>query len=779
MATRNRVLELLKVGATLNGIDYVEVRENEPTRVYVHFLNTILVDEPNLAITIKGGDITPEVPVAPLQTADWSTDSEGRPLLRLHVLGRGDFSTYTLRIDGGTRLDPYFRAVDFSFFVFCPSVVDCRPPTPFCPEPDEALPSIDYLAKDYDSFRAALSDFSTLRYPEWRERSEADFGVVVMEALSAIGDELSYIQDEGHRQGNIETATARSAIVRLARLVDYEPTPVMSASALVALTVATASIPAGAHIGAFAPDGSDVPFEVGTGLRDATAYQVNPKWNLGIPPYWWDDDDRCLNPGVTSMYVTGHGFGFFAGQLLLLDTSGVTSVDPPIRELVTLVSAVELVDPLFNQQITQITWRPEDALKEHHDLTRTKLAGNLVPVTQGVRHSEHFAIQKAPVADPNMTLAMARLGANSTAAEPRWQYRYTIARDPVAYLLDGKGRPTPEVVLRQTSPQAREWRWVRTMLDAGRAEECFTLEAGRYRAVANLEEGTVSDYDGSAGSVIRFGIGDFGEIPNDGDLYQVSYRESCGRAGVVPADSITNVDPAWAGLILSASNPFPSTGGAHAETDEQVRRRAPQAFQSIFYRAVRSEDYDAVARRLSWVQRAGTVFRWTGSWPTIFTTADPKSAGVITPQEHIELIALQNRYRLAGYEAYAPRPRYVSFDIRIRICAQPGAFRGDVYAGVESALRPMKYPDGTTGFFFFDNFTLGSPFERSRLEAVIQEVNGVAGVLSIQYRRRGYTSSFSELPSIIPLAPGEIFRLDNDNNHPERGSYRLSVEGGK
>ena len=784
MASRNRILELLKPGAVLNGIDYVEVREGEPTRLYVHFLNAVAVNEAGLVATIKGGDITPEVEVKPLQAGDWSTDTEGRPVLRLTVPGRGDFSSYTLTLSPGTHLDPFFRDVQFSFFVFCPSVADCRQDEPPCPPPDDPLPPIDYLAKDFDSFRAALSDFSSLRYPEWRERAEADFGVMMMEALSAVGDDLSYLQDEGHLQGDIQTATARRSVVRLARMVDYEASPVMSATAMVRLSVTATAIPAGARIDAIAPDGSPVPFEVGTSIGDATAYQVSPSWNAGIQPYWWDDDQQCLNPGATTMSVMGHGFNFFNGQQLLIDTQGVTTADSPIREVVTLTAgSLELVDPLFNQQITQITWRPEDALKHHHDLTRTTIAGNLVPVTQGLRHTEHFAIQMRPPGNPTIPLAIARLGPNSTAAKPHWEYRYTIDpgadRGPVAYLHDSNGQAVPEVILSQTSRQARDWRWVRTLLDAGRAEESFTLDAFRYRSVRHIGQDTFFDEDGTPGVTIRFGTADFGEIPNDGDTYRINYRDSLGLAGVVPADSITHVDPAWAGLIFDASNPFASTGGADAETNEQVRRRAPQAFQREVYRAVRPEDYNAAAMRLKWVQRAGTVFRWTGSWPTIFTTADPRSAGSITDAQHEQLIALLNRYRLAGYEAYAPRPRYVSFDLRIKVCAQPEAFRGDVYTGVARALRPMLYPDGSFGFFYFDNFTLGSPFERSRLEAAIQNVPGVAGVLSIQFRRRGFMAAFDELPSIVNFAPGEIFRLDNNNDHPERGSYRLDVQGGK
>ena len=118
MAPRNRILELLKPAATLNGIDYVEVRESESARLYVHFLNRVAVIEAGLVATITGGDITPEVPVSALQAADWSADTDGRPVLRLTVPGRGDFSTYTLTLKPGNNLDPYFRTARFSFFVF-------------------------------------------------------------------------------------------------------------------------------------------------------------------------------------------------------------------------------------------------------------------------------------------------------------------------------------------------------------------------------------------------------------------------------------------------------------------------------------------------------------------------------------------------------------------------------------------------------------------------------------------------------------------------------------
>jgi hypothetical protein len=182
---------------------------------------------------------------------------------------------------------------------------------------------------------------------------------------------------------------------------------------------------------------------------------------------------------------------------------------------------------------------------------------------------------------------------------------------------------------------------------------------------------------------------------------------------------------------------------------------------------------------LPWVQRAGTVFRWTGSWLTVFTTADPKGSEQIPLDQHIELINLLNRYRLAGYESYAPAPRYAALDVIVRLCARPDAFRGVVQEAVLRALSTEKFPDGSTGFFHFDRFTFGTPLERSALEATIQDAPGVAGVLSIQFRRRGFTPGYVTMPDTVAVGVNEIVLVENDPSRPERGSLKVQVEGGK
>src|SRR5438477_12890619 len=59
----------------------------------------------------------------------------------------------------------------------------------------EPLPEIDYLSKDYASFRHLMLDHLSLRVPSWNEPSAADLGNVIVEILAYSADYLSYYQD--------------------------------------------------------------------------------------------------------------------------------------------------------------------------------------------------------------------------------------------------------------------------------------------------------------------------------------------------------------------------------------------------------------------------------------------------------------------------------------------------------------------------------------------------------------------------------------------------------
>jgi hypothetical protein len=780
---KDRVLAVV-ASTTYNGVDFVEIVS--PRTLIVHFLNAVSIEDPLMTAVITGGDSVPTVALKPINPADWSTDAEGRPLLTLTALADGDFSNYTLTITA-PKLDLILDSTVFSFKATCPSDFDCAPPPIDCPPSTVQVPPIDYLSRDFQSFQQALLGFSSLRYPNWVERSEADFGMMMSEVLSAVGDELSYLQDRVAAEATLSTATQRRSLVSLARLVDYEPQPATSATTILQCDVgATGTVAAGTRISALAPDGSPVPFEIGAGLADLSNYPVSDLWNYAIQPYWFDDNEQCWPAGATDLWVQGHGFAFTSGQALLIQT------DLPgesLREIVHLTAAgYETVDPIFPTNgsptpVTHLVWGASEALSRARDLTRTVIGGNLLPATQGQRFTETFAIGAPPTSAPYSVLAIARRGPNGSDSEPNYVFRYPLGQTPLGWLAnaDSTQPPAPEIILQQTLPAAVTWSFATTLLDSLATDTDFTVDPVAWQVVARSDTGQPTQYDiiGDNGGSIRFGNDVFGASPADQDLFQVTYRTGLGAAGNVAADSITMIDPATTGPLTAGRNPFAATTGADQETASHIQRMAPQAFRAIQYRAVLASDYEAAAETLPWVQKAGASFRWTGSWMTVFTAADPKGSEQITIDEEIQLVELLNRRRLAGYESYAPPPDYVSIDLRIEICVQPGWLDGDAEASVLDVLGSSTRPQDAAGFFFADRFTFGTPLYRSRLEAVIQDAPGVAGVHAINYRKRGTFAGFIDLPEIVTPAPMQILRVDNDPSWPERGTIRVIAEGGR
>jgi hypothetical protein len=780
---RDRVLAVV-ASTTFNGIDFVEVVP--PRTLVVHFLNAVSIEEPSMTATITGGDSVPTVALPPITTADWSTDAEGRPLLTLTALAAGDFSNYTLTLTA-PKLDLILDTTVFSFRATCPSDFDCTPPPIACPPAPVKVPPIDYLSRDFQSFQQALLAFSSLRYPNWVERSEADFGMMMSELLSAVGDELSYLQDRVAAEATLTTATQRRSLVSLARLVDYEPQPATSATTILQCNVSgTGTVAAGVRISALAPEGTPVPFEIGAGLADLTNYPVSNLWNYAIQPYWFDDDKQCWPAEATDLWVQGHGFEFTSGQALLIQT------DLPgesLRQIVHLTApGYETVDPIFLTNglptpVTHLVWGTGEALTRARDLTKTIIGGNLLPATQGQRFTESFAIGSPPTSAPYAVLAIARRGPNGSDSTPNYVFRYPLGQTPLGWLANaGPAQPTsPEIILQQTLPAPVTWSFAASLLGSLATDTNFTIDPVAWQLVARSDTGqpTQYDIDGDDGSTIRFGDNVFGASPAEQDLFQVTYRTGLGATGNVAADSITMIDPSTAGLITAARNPYAATDGADEETASHIRRMAPQAFRAVQYRAVLASDYEAAAETLPWVQKAGTSFRWTGSWMTVFTAADPRGSEQISVDEEIQLVELLNRRRLAGYESYAPPPDYVSIDLRIEICVLTGWFDGDVEASVLNVLGSSTRKHDAAAFFFADRFTFGTPLYRSRLEAAIQNAPGVAGVHAINYRQRGTFAGFVDLPEIVTPAPTQILRVDNDPSWPERGTIRVIAEGGR
>ena len=226
----------------LNGLDYLEVSDDQRT-LTVYFLGKLPAPLREASTTlanyvhIEGGRRIREIRVLEV-TPHLVDDPALDDFMLVRVDKYGDFSTYTLRLVGMKGIDPRYDHIDFSFKAGCPSDLDCLPASS-CPPPALDQPEINYLAKDYASFRQLILDRLALNMPDWQERHIPDLGIMLVELLAYTGDYLSYYQDAVGTEAYLDTARQRISVRRHARLVDYAMHEGCNARAWVCVNIRT------------------------------------------------------------------------------------------------------------------------------------------------------------------------------------------------------------------------------------------------------------------------------------------------------------------------------------------------------------------------------------------------------------------------------------------------------------------------------------------------------------------------------------------------------------
>ncbi len=817
-------LQSMLAQSQVTGIDFVFVHPDQVT-LDVHFLRSPTTLTTPLDAPLPNGLALEDIHI--LDTSDSNAAAEipitgmtwiGE-VLQLQAAYPGGFSLYKIRMDDA-RIDRYYNNVQFSFKANCPSDLDCEPPPHECPPEDVVDFPINYLARDFWSFRRALLDFASLKYPDWKDRLEADAGIMMAELMSALGDEMAYYQDRIGREAHFETATQRRSLRRHARLIDYHIHDGLGATTWLDVTVRAGDsgiIPAGMDVWASNDLGERVNFEVGQDLEEILAnkpYAVDAVRNT-FEPHCWDEDDTCLPVGSTEIFIKGHHAADLPfddlpndkdpGKWVLLKTNPDPSL-PERAHMVRLIAITDTNDPVFGEDLTHLVWEEAQATPFEIDMRWLEVRGNLVPVSAGQTHSAQFVVGAdpttltLPVNDSRLPLqAVEREGPDGSLI-----YLFTLPNsDELSLVRLGETPDTaePQVHLTEMASDgtcwipepSSSWQYRRTLIQSFSNDDHYTLDDGSWRRVVGYQriggEIVHQGYATNEGVTIRFGDNQFGITPSENTVFKVTYRLGGSRRSNVSQGSLTNLaddrdpfpcDPPLTnlGFVESVNNPLPAKDGLDAETPTAVRQLAPEAYRAITYRAVRPEDYAEAVERLPEVQRAGASFRWTGSWLSAFATPDPLGTAVLSDDLRQTATQQLNRFRQAGREAHILNPIYADLDLEITVCVAPHAYQGEVKERVLEALTGKKGVRPVPGYFSADHFTFGTPLERSTLEDAIQSVEGVRAVEDIYIRRRGWFPW--KLFSDLFYQPGmnAIIRVENDPLHPERGTIKLKMEGG-
>lgn len=334
ICNKNRRRGKVRQHQQLNGLDFLEVGSmaegSNPSTLTVHFLGKAPVALSRENILIEGGQRIRNISVKSVEVITHETADFDNTMVVV-VDKPGDFSKYTLRVveknaqgqlEKHAQFDPRYDRVDFSFKVDCPNTLDCKQ-TIICPEEKQDEPDINYLAKDYASFKQLILDRLALTMPDWQERHAPDIGIALVEVLAYAGDYLSYYQDAVATEAYLDTARQRISIRRHARLVDYHMHEGCNARAWICMTTSQdvlLNLPDEKI--QFITRFNDSIHTHGTVLRDddlrtvsTSDYEVfEPVSNTPIPLYQahnrlhfytWGDQECCLPKGSTTATLVG------------------------------------------------------------------------------------------------------------------------------------------------------------------------------------------------------------------------------------------------------------------------------------------------------------------------------------------------------------------------------------------------------------------------------------------------------------------------------------------
>lgn len=83
--------------------------------------------------------------------------------------------------------------------------------------------AFDYASRDYATIKSDLLRRASTVMPEWTDRDASDFGVLLVDLWSHMGDVLHYYVDRAAGEYFLSTATQRESVLAMANLFDYSP----------------------------------------------------------------------------------------------------------------------------------------------------------------------------------------------------------------------------------------------------------------------------------------------------------------------------------------------------------------------------------------------------------------------------------------------------------------------------------------------------------------------------------------------------------------------------
>src|SRR5215204_4803100 len=380
---------------------------------------------------------------------------------------------------------------------------------------DEEKITIDYMAKDYASFRHALLDLIPRKIPQWKDKSEADMGIMLIELFSYSADELSYFQDRVANEAFLRTARARSSVSNHLSLIDYRMQNGLSANAFIKVkvkdSVHSAIIPAGFQISTYPERGG----EEGRGREESAGIitfetledqLVGANYNKIVVKNEKNNNYNNFNSTNTSATLQERCPELKKGQYILLFQEDSTT------KIMTRQAIVRLAeDP-------KISYDDDDGKNVTHIIMEK---GNGISELEFRENVDIFCCANIIRASHGRTIRSEILKQKDQEVS---KFLFTLKEAPLTFISD----PSSSSKSMEANSTLKVWvdgePWEETdsLLKCGPLDQKFSISI---------------DEDGFA--TVLFGDGKFGLKPEDDSLIEAQYRIGNGSVGNVGKDTLT------------------------------------------------------------------------------------------------------------------------------------------------------------------------------------------------------------------------------------------------
>ena len=503
----------------------------------------------------------------------------------------------------------------------------------------------DFSSYDFPTLRRTMINYLRKNYPEdFNDYIESSEYLALIDVIAFLGQSLSYRIDLNARENFIETAEQKESILRLARLVGYNAKRNTPASGLLKIT----------------------GIQTTESLQDSTGVNLRNRfilWNDDTNTNWLEQFNTILN----SAYTANTTFGKPNASATVggIDTQqyklNIDLNDVPLFNFQKTVNGKATTFQLVSGGISgtemiEETPRPGNTMGLFY---RNDLRGNSSANTGFFLHFKQGVLQSAPftINDPT-TNEIINLNVPSVNESDVWLWQ-----------------------LDQFGNYDQLWEKLPSVYGSNVIYNSINKNQRNIYAVTTRDEDQVS---------LNFADGSFGNLPN-GDF--ISYfRASNGLTYTIDPNDMKNIVVGIPyiskrgqknTLRLQLGLQSTVTNASSSETDENIRRNAPQAFYAQ-NRMITAEDYNTFPLTSSpQIAKSKAVNRASSGISRQFEIQDPTGKYSTTNLIGDDGIIYKNDFE-------------VDFTFQF-------ATRNDILGTIRNRIEPI-ITNVTTKSFYYDKF---------------------------------------------------------------------------